>query len=72
MYKNNKVYGKLISELIKNDLNLTIETQATFFNGYQNDTVEETPMGTTFKDETDVLIAVHNPSSKYSHDMLEI
>jgi len=34
MAKNNKVYGKLISELVQNDLNLTIDAQSTFFNGY--------------------------------------
>jgi hypothetical protein len=34
MFNNNKVYGKLISEHIENDLNLTIDTQSTFFNGY--------------------------------------
>jgi hypothetical protein len=51
MANNNKVYGKLISDFIKNDLNLTIDAQTTFFNGYQNDTVTETPMGTMFKNE---------------------
>jgi hypothetical protein len=51
MANNNKVYGKLISDFIKNDLNLTIDAQTTFFNGYQNDTVAETPMGTMFKNE---------------------
>ena len=34
MDKNNKVYGKLISELVQNDLNVTIDAQSTFFNGY--------------------------------------
>lgn len=34
MDKNNKVYGKLISELVQNDLNVTIDARSTFFNGY--------------------------------------
>lgn len=72
MANNNRVYGKLIGDLIKNDLNITIDSQATFFNGLQNDTVSETPMGTIFKDETDILVAVHNPSTKFTENHLEI
>lgn len=69
MANNNKVYGKIISEHIKNDLNVTIDTQTTFYNGYQNDTMAETPIGTLFKNEQNVLVAVHNPSSKFTENV---
>lgn len=72
MDNNNKLYSKFISDHIQNELNLTINATTTFFNGYQNDTVAETPMGTTFKNETDVLIAVHNPSIKSAYENVEI
>jgi hypothetical protein len=46
------------------ELNVSAPIKHTFFNGIQNDTVAETPMGTTFKNEKEVLVVVHNPSGK--------
>jgi len=64
MYENNLVYRKQLADLFESELNLSISIESTFFNGMQNDTVHETPMGTTFANESEVLVNVHNPSAK--------
>jgi hypothetical protein len=53
-------------------LNQTIGLQSTFYNGMQNDTVAQTPMGTYLKDKKDVLVVVHNPSGKVNKQFVEI
>lgn len=57
---------------MKKDLNLSVPLKHTFFNGVQNETVEETPMGKYFKDEKEVLVVVHNPSSSWNKQFVEI
>lgn len=66
MSKNNYVYGKYLKDMVKSDLNLSVSVQSTFFNGIQNNTVAETPMGSSFENETEVLVVVHNPSGKHT------
>lgn len=57
---------------MEKDLNLTIPLKHTFFNGIQNDTVADTPMGTYFKNDQEVLVVVHNPSGKVNKQFVEI
>lgn len=72
MAQNNDVYGKILKDMVKNDLNLSVSVQSTFFNGIQNDTVAQTPMGTTFKDEQELVVVVHNPSAKFTDSPVKI
>lgn len=72
MSANNEMYAWQLMTHMKKDLNISVPLKHTFFNGIQNDTVEETPMGTTFKNDTEVLVVVHNPTSATSKQFVEI
>lgn len=73
MNANNEMYAWYLTKKMEKDLNLTaVPLKHTFFNGIQNDTVEQTPMGKYFQNETEVLVVVHNPSAATSKQFVEI
>lgn len=72
MWQNNALYSYLLDVQMYKDLGQKLKLQGTFFNGVQNDTVAETPMGTYLKDEKEVLVVVHNPSGKVNKQFVEI
>lgn len=57
---------------MEEELNIKTPIKHTFFNGIQNDTVADTPMGTYLKNDREVVVVVHNPNAKVNKQSVEI
>lgn len=68
--QNNKVYSSLLIKQMEKDINITADHVEEFFNGAQNDTIADVPMGKHDQDES--IVIVHNPAAQVYTQLVKI